>query len=106
MQRRGRQAPRHAVLVRAQTEVQLHLDPGAALRPEPADRILVAAHRLNAVDRPGDGLQDGGLAGAVRAEDARDSLTECEVRLSVLPEVDEPQPVQLHQTPPPPACVT
>ena len=102
LQRRGREAPRHAVLVRAEAELELHLDAGAALRPEPADRVPVAAHRLDAVERPGDGLQNGGLPGAVRAEDSGDARTEHELGVGMLPEVDEPEPMQLHQASPPP----
>src|SRR2546422_9566563 len=48
-------------------------------------------------ERPGDGLQNGGLPGAVRAEDSGDARTEHELGVGMLPEVDEPEPMQLHQ---------
>src|SRR5207253_5159488 len=99
MQRGGRQAARHAVLVRAESEFELDLDAGAAGGTEPADRVLVASHRLRAVHRPRDPLENGGLAGAVRADNARDSGAELELRIGVLAEVHEAEAQELHQPP-------
>src|SRR5439155_1407497 len=72
MQRRGREAARHAILVGAEPELELDLDRGPTLRAEPADRVLVARHRLRAVDRPGERFQERRLAGTVGPDDARD----------------------------------
>src|SRR2546427_1673053 len=109
MEHRGGEPALHTILVRAEPELELHLDAGSALRAEPADRVLVPAHRLYAVQRPGDRLEDGGLAGAVRPDDPRDPGTKLELGIGVLPEVHEAEPQQLHQAPPSPswpACAT
>src|SRR2546430_11936605 len=82
------------------------LDARPPLRAEPADRVLVSTHRLHAVQRPGDRLEDRRLAGAVRPDDPRDPRTELELGIGVLPEVDEAEPQQLHQLPPSPSTAT
>ncbi len=97
LQRRGGETTRHAVLVGAQPEVELHLHARAALRAEPADRVLVAADRLRAIDRPGDRLEQRRLPGAVGPEDSGDAGPEFELGVGMLPEVDEAEPVQFHQ---------
>src|SRR5438477_3390993 len=82
--------------MRAEAEFQLDQDLRARLRPQVADRILVAARGDIAVNRPGDRLEQGGLAGAVGADDAGDSVAKRNLGIGVLAEVDEPQPMQLH----------
>src|SRR3989475_10629525 len=94
-----------------EAELEVHLDARPTLRAEPADRVLVPAHRLHAVQRPGDRLEDRRLAGAVRPDDPRDPGTELELGIGVLAEVHEAEPQQLHQVPPPsspsrPTCAT
>src|SRR2546430_5679075 len=79
------------------------LDARPPLRAEPADRVLVSTHRLHAVQRPGDRLENRRLAGAVRPDDPRDPGTELELGVGVLPEVHEAEPQQLHQARPSPA---
>src|SRR2546430_3532204 len=103
VERRGGEAARHAVLVGAESELEVHFHARPALRAEPADRVLVAAHGLRAVQRPGDGLEDGRLAGAVRPDDSCDARTELELGIGVLAEVHEAEPQQLHQARPSPS---
>src|SRR5438128_3928273 len=103
VERRGGEPARHAVLVGAEPELEVHLDPRPALRAQPADRVLVPAHRLRAVQRPGDRLEDRRLPGAVRPDDPRDPRTELELGIGVLPEVHEAEAQQLHQAPPSPS---
>src|SRR5207244_967728 len=111
VEHRGGEPALHAVLVGAESELEVHLDARPTLRAEPADRVLVSTHRLHAVQRPGDRLEDRRLAGAVRPDDPRDPGTELELGIGVLAEVHEAEPQQLHQVPPPsspsrPTCAT
>ena len=90
------EATGNAIGMRAKAEFQLDQHLGACLRAQVADRVLVAARRGIAVNRPGDRLEQGGLAGAVGADDACDSIAKRNFGIGVLPEIHEPQPMQLH----------
>ena len=70
------QAAQHAVFVPAQPELELDFHVRPALGREPADGFAVAARRRRPVDRPGQRLQQRGLARPVRPEDARNAGAE------------------------------
>ena len=76
-----------AVLVGAEREVELDLHPGARRRPAAANGLPAAARGRHAVHRPGDGLEQGGLARAVGADDAGEAGAELELGVLVLAEV-------------------
>ena len=94
------QRPHHAVAVRAERE---HRAPprrrarGGA--PRRRMRLPVATRGRHAVHRPGDGLEQRGLAGAVGSHDARQAAAEHELGVLVLPEVDEAQAMDDHGRP-------
>ncbi len=93
------QGAQDAILVGAEGELELDLHPRARRRAATADGLPAAARRRHAVHRPGDGLEQRGLAGAVGADDAREARAELEIGVLVLAEIAEPQPVDLHQAP-------
>src|SRR5256885_257648 len=49
VEHRGGEPALHAVLVGAESELEVHLDARPTLRAEPTDRVLVSTHRLHAV---------------------------------------------------------
>ncbi len=85
-----------AIPVRSKLEVQPHFDRRAGARAHEADRIAIAANRLISVERPGDCLENRRLAGAVRADYARETSVEVDLGPDVLPEVGEAEAIQSH----------
>src|SRR5262249_52960379 len=100
IERRALERAAHPITMGPKPEVQLHLDPGARRRRAAPDRVTVAARGGGAVHRPGDGLEQGGLAGTVRADHAGEAGLELERGIGVLPEVDEAKAIDLHQASP------
>src|SRR5262245_53653786 len=105
-QLRAVEVARDGVLVRSQREVEGDLHARPARGAVPPDRVLVAAHRLHAVDRPGDRFEQRRFPRPVGTDDAGDPGPKLDLGLGELPEVLEPQPLQLHQAASPsgPAC--
>src|ERR1700737_383269 len=85
-----------AISVRSELEVQLHLDGRACAGAHEPNRIAIAANRLIPVERPGDRFENRRLASAVRADDARETSIEADLRPDVLPKVGEAETIESH----------
>ena len=88
-----------AIVMGAERELELHLDPAAGRRAAAADAVAAAARRRHAVHRPGDRLKERGLPRSVRPDDSGEPGTELQLGMLVLAEVDEAQAADLHQPP-------
>src|SRR5437773_2812058 len=86
----------HAKRVTAEGELELDAHGRARLRAQVANRFLVTPGGEIAVDRPGNRLEQRRLAGAVGPDDPGDAVAEHDLRVGVLPEVDEAEALQLH----------
>ena len=91
------QGAEDTVLMRAEAEFHLDLHARPGRRAAPANGLAAATRRGHAVHRPRDGLENGRLAGAVRADDAGQARAEHQLGMLVLAKIGEPQPVDLHQ---------
>ena len=90
----------HAVPVPREVEVELHPHRRSRRRPVEPQRLVAAARRVAAVERPRDRLEDRRLAGTVGPDDAGEPGVELDVRLGMLTEVRESQPREFHASVP------
>src|SRR4051812_44305799 len=91
----------------AELEVELHLDACTSRGTQRANGFLLSARCFLAVQCPSNRLENGRLAGAIRADDAREAGVELDERVDVLPEVRQPQAIESHYSSAPAAgaCV-
>jgi hypothetical protein len=91
------EAANHPILVRAEGELELHLDLGSRRCVAAANRLPAPPRGRHAVHRPGDGLQQSGLPRPVGPDDAGEAGAQLEVGELVLTEVGEANPLDAHQ---------
>ena len=97
IQLRAGESANHAILVRAEGELELHLDLGSGRRVPAANRLPAAPRGGHPVHRPRDRLEQRGLPRPVGSDDAGEAGAELEVGQLVLAEVREPNPLDAHQ---------
>ena len=88
-----------AVVMRAEREIHLHLDPLPRPGPAAANGVAAAARGRHPVHRPRDGLEDGGLPRPVRTDDAGQARPQLQLGVLVLAEVPQADAIDLHQVP-------
>src|ERR1041385_7563603 len=84
------------IAMSGQREIELNAHRRARPGAQKTDRVARAARGGLAVERPGDRLEERGLARPVRADDTGEAKVELHPRVRVLTEVHEVERVESH----------